>query len=103
PFGVVAYKVLSGIRPFDGEDYMDILLKQIGEEPLPPSQRNPNLPHAVDDAIAWMMKKDPAARPPNLITAMRALEEAAAAAGIELSVDPQTGLHASQTSRVAAQ
>jgi serine/threonine-protein kinase len=102
-FGCVAYKLLTGVVPFDGEDYMDILLKQIGEEPTPPSERNPELPRAIDDAIAWMMKKDPAARPPNLITAMRALEEAAQAAGVVFSPDQQTGLHASQTSKLSAQ
>jgi serine/threonine-protein kinase len=103
-FGVVAYKLLTGVVPFDGEDYMDILLKQIGEEAVPPSQRlhpSPDgsgggLPRSVDDAIAWMMKKDPAARPPNLITAMRALEDAAQAAGIAISADSPTGLHAAQ-------
>jgi eukaryotic-like serine/threonine-protein kinase len=103
-FGIVAYQVLTGEVPFEGEDYMAILLKQIGEEPTPPSQRpgiSPPVPRAVDDAIAWMMKKDPADRPANLITAMRALEEAALAAGIELAVDP-SGL-TSTTSRLAAQ
>ncbi len=102
-FGVVAYKLLTGVVPFDGDDYMDILLKQIGEEPIPPSTLNAALSPAIDEAIAWMMKKDPAARPPNLITAMRALEEAAVAAGVAVATDSPTGLHATQTSRVAAQ
>src|SRR5690606_38863588 len=42
------------------------------------------LPPAIDDAIAWMMRKDPAERPPNLQSAMRALEEAA---GVEFVSD----------------
>jgi serine/threonine-protein kinase len=95
-FGVVAYKLLTAVVPFDGEDYMDILLKQIGEEAAPPSTRLPGLPKAVDDAIAWMMKKDPAARPPNLITAMRALEDAAQAAGVQFSADQASGIYSAQ-------
>jgi len=95
-FGCVAYKLITGALPFDGEDYMDILLKQIGEDAAPPSSRLPGVPRAVDDAIAWMMRKDPTARPPNLITAMRALEDAAQAAGFEFVSDHPTGLHSAQ-------
>ena len=32
-FGCVAYELLTGQVPFSGEDYMEILMKQIGEEP----------------------------------------------------------------------
>ena len=102
-FGVVAYRALTGVVPFDGEDYMDILIKQIGEEPVPPSQRVTSLPRTVDDAIAWMMKKDPAARPPNLITAMRALEDAAQAAGVDLAPDTASGLYTVPSQVLSAQ
>ncbi|MCA9676510.1 MAG: protein kinase, partial [Myxococcales bacterium] len=102
-FGVVAYKLLTGEVPFDGDDYMDILLKQIGEEPVPPSQRLPGLPASVDDAIAWMMKKDPAGRPPNLISAMRALEDAAVAAGVDFATDGASGLYSVPTAAHRAQ
>jgi hypothetical protein len=57
-------------------------MKQISDEPRPPSQVNPRLPAGIDDGIAWLMRKDPAERPPNLVTAVRALEGAAAAGGI---------------------
>jgi serine/threonine-protein kinase len=86
-FGCMAYKTLTGEVPFDGDAHMDVLMKQIGEEPIAPSERNPALPPAVDDVIAWLMRKDPAERPPNLITAVRALEEAATAAGIAFVTD----------------
>jgi serine/threonine-protein kinase len=81
-FGVVAYQMLTGTYPIDAEDYMSILMKQISEEPRPPSQVNPRLPAGIDDGIAWLMRKDPAERPPNLVTAVRALERAAEAGGI---------------------
>ena len=81
-FGCMAYKLVTGVVPFDGDGHMDVLMKQIGEEPVPPSQRVAELPAAVDDVIAWMMRKDPAERPADLITGVRALEDAAAAAGI---------------------
>ncbi|MBL9019786.1 MAG: serine/threonine protein kinase, partial [Myxococcales bacterium] len=81
-FGVLVYLMLTGVYPFDADDYMSILMKQITEEPSAPSTLNADLTPAIDDAVAWMMKKDPADRPPDLRTAMRALEQAASAAGL---------------------
>ena len=37
----VAYQMLTGVFPFDGDDYMAILMKQISEEPPPPSTQQP--------------------------------------------------------------
>jgi len=71
-FGCMAYKMLTGMVPFDGDDYMDILLKQLNEEAVPPSAHFSDLPTSVDAGIAWMLQKDPAQRPPNLVTAVRA-------------------------------
>jgi serine/threonine-protein kinase len=76
-FGCVAYEVLTGRVPFDADNHLEIMMKQIGEEPVSPSTIVPELPAAVDEAIAWMMKKDPAARPPTLGAAIAALEQAA--------------------------
>lgn len=83
-FGIVCYQMLCGKLPFGGEDYMEILMAQIGEEPAPPSSHCPTLPSSVDDAIAWMMRKNPDSRPPNLVTAVKALEDAASEAGFQL-------------------
>ncbi len=77
-FGIVAYRVLTGTYPFDADNYMELLFKQINEEPLPPSARNPDLPASVDEAIAWMMRKDRTQRPPNVIEGVNALDPTAA-------------------------
>ncbi len=95
-FGCVVYEMLTGRVPFDGEDHLTVMVKQISEEPVPPTQRAretptlPELPLAVDDVIAWMMRKEPAERPPDLISAIHALEQAALAAGISLVGDERT-------------
>jgi len=83
-FGVLAYVMLVGAYPFDGDDYVDILMKQLQEAPPRASARVPELPAAVDDVIAQLMAKDPADRPRSLRDAVLALEEAAAAAGLEV-------------------
>jgi serine/threonine-protein kinase len=94
-FGVLTYVMLVGKYPFDGDDYMEILMKQLQEQPVPASTLVAGLPSAVDDAIAWLMAKDPADRPPTLRDAVIALEQAAESAGIDVGPkaqwDPQTG------------
>jgi hypothetical protein len=72
---------------------MSILMKQINEQQAAPSTHNAELTPEIDDAIAWMMNKDPADRPPNLKTAVRALEEAAVTAGLAAATrwELQTG------------
>ena len=83
-FGCMTYRMLTGLVPFDGEGYMDILFKQIQAEPEPPSQVNRALPSAVDAAVAAMMAKEPVARPESLAAAVSGLEEAALAAGVTI-------------------
>jgi eukaryotic-like serine/threonine-protein kinase len=102
-FGIVAYKLLTGEVPFDGEDYMEILLQQINDAPPPPSSKNPELPASVDAGVLWMLRKDPSERPPNLVTAVRGLEDAAQAAGIAVVAAAPSGVYSAETSRVGAQ
>jgi serine/threonine protein kinase len=76
-FGVLAYVMLTGGYPLDGDDYMTILMRQLHDEPPPPSSHRPELPAGVDRVIAWLMRKDPAARPATLGEALRSLEHVA--------------------------
>ena len=85
-FGVLVYVMLTGVYPFDADDYMSILMKQITEQPSAPSTHNADLTPAIDDVVSWLMRKDPADRPPDLRTAMKALEEAASSAGLSASL-----------------
>jgi len=78
-FGVLAYVMLTGVYPLDGQDYMTILMRQVHDDPAPPSSHRPELPVVVDQAIAWLMRKDPAERPPTLFDAVRILEQGASA------------------------
>ena len=85
-FGAVTFKLLTGVVPFDGDDYMEILIKQMND-PVPELARfAPELPPSIHQVIAWMMAKDPAGRPPNVVAGVRALEDAAAAAGVAVPV-----------------
>ncbi len=101
-FGVVAFSMLTGQVPFDGDDYMDILLKQIGTPPPAPSSVHAALPASVDAGVLWMLAKDPADRPPNLVTAVRALEDAAIAAGLDVGPRAPSAVITAASGRGAA-
>jgi serine/threonine-protein kinase len=73
-FGIVVYRMLTGTFPFEGDDYVELLYKQVNEEAPAPSTNNPSLPAAVDDAIAWMMQKERDKRPPTVVEAVHALD-----------------------------
>ncbi len=83
-FGIVAYRMLTGVLPFDEEDYMDTLLAQINDTPPPPSSIQASLAAGIDEGIALMLRKDAAKRPTTLASAMVPLEEAANAAGLDV-------------------
>jgi eukaryotic-like serine/threonine-protein kinase len=77
-FGIVAYRMLTGTFPFEGDDYVELLYKQVNEEAPAPTTRNPNLPASADTAIAWMMQKDRDKRPPSVVEGVLALDPDAA-------------------------
>jgi hypothetical protein len=59
-------------------------MQQLNADPEPPSKHLPDLPSAIDDVVLWLLAKDPAQRPPDLRTSVRALEQAAQEAGIDI-------------------
>ncbi|MFA9270155.1 MAG: Stk1 family PASTA domain-containing Ser/Thr kinase [Baekduiaceae bacterium] len=60
--GVMLYELVTGRVPFEGESAVTIALKQVSEEPVPPSQLNPAVTPELEDAILRALSKDPAHR-----------------------------------------
>ena len=60
--GVVMYEAATGKLPFDGDDAVSVALKQVNEEPVPPSEINPNVDDNLEAIIMKCMAKDPAMR-----------------------------------------
>jgi len=58
----IAYEMLTGVIPFDGEALMELLYAQVHREPPVPSWRNSSLGPQVDAVIMRGLAKDPAAR-----------------------------------------
>lgn len=82
--GIMLYEMLTGRVPFDAESPVAIALKHVSEQPLPPSSITPGIGPDLDETVLWMLRKDPADRPADadsLIRALDAISERLRAAG----------------------
>src|SRR5262245_39228551 len=60
--GVVAYQCLSGRRPFEGDNPLEIAMRHVRDQPPP---LPPDVPPAARQIVETAMSKDPAARFPS--------------------------------------
>src|SRR5438093_1931903 len=75
----IAYEMLTGVIPFDGEALMELLYAQVHRYPSPPSARHSALGPALDAVIMRGLAKNPTERWPSCGAFVEAL--AAALAG----------------------
>jgi tRNA A-37 threonylcarbamoyl transferase component Bud32 len=61
--GVVLYRVLTGMLPFDDPDIASLFMSILKESPAMPSSLDSDLPIEVDELILRLMAKDPLKRP----------------------------------------
>jgi len=57
--GLVLYEILTGVKPFAGEDIPELTFKVANMAATPPSHLAPDLPPVVDFIIARALKKKP--------------------------------------------
>jgi|tagenome__1003787_1003787.scaffolds.fasta_scaffold20984354_4 beta-lactam-binding protein with PASTA domain/tRNA A-37 threonylcarbamoyl transferase component Bud32 len=57
--GVVLYELVCGVAPFVAESPVSVAYKHVREEPVPPRQRNPEVPAALEQIIMSALAKDP--------------------------------------------
>ncbi|MDX6520939.1 MAG: eukaryotic-like serine/threonine-protein kinase [Gaiellales bacterium] len=60
--GVVLYELLTGEVPFGGSSAVEIAMKQVNEQPVPPSSKNRLISPAVEQVVMRALAKDPALR-----------------------------------------
>ena len=60
--GIALYESVTGQLPFDGEDAVSVAIKQVEEDPIPPSHLNRNIDPAFEAIILKAMAKDPSER-----------------------------------------
>jgi serine/threonine protein kinase len=61
-FGVVAYELVTGKRPFEGTSLSNVLYQILNDEPTQPSDLTEDCPPALQRIIVKCMAKDPADR-----------------------------------------
>lgn len=74
--GVMLFELLTGKRPFDEEDSLQMIMKHLQAEPPSIREYKPELPEAAAQVVFKMLAKDPSQRYPNMQAACAALEDA---------------------------
>ena len=59
---VVAYEMLTGDKPFPGENITTVVYKVVHSDPVPPHELNAELPPEYDDVFRKALAKDPTDR-----------------------------------------
>jgi serine/threonine-protein kinase len=77
--GVVAYEMLTGRAPFEGETSVAIAYKHLEEKVPAPSALAPGTPPELDRIVEWATEKDPNRRPDSAAALAVALARAAVA------------------------
>jgi Protein kinase domain len=95
----MAYELLAGVIPFEGEGMLELLYAHVHREPPAASTRNPDLSPAVDAVLLRGLAKDPVARWETgsaMVAALRLALAGAAAPVAEAapSVDPAPAVDA---------
>jgi serine/threonine protein kinase len=75
-FGVTAYEVLTGAKPFPGDTPDEILRKQINNELIAPRELNAEIPAPVEKLILKCLDRDMAQRYPYISVVVRDLQSA---------------------------
>ncbi|HEY5335241.1 MAG TPA: Stk1 family PASTA domain-containing Ser/Thr kinase, partial [Mycobacteriales bacterium] len=94
--GCVLYELLTGVPPFQGESAVAVAYQHVREDPLPPSQIDPDLPATLDAVVLKALAKNPANRYHSAADFKSDVDRAAAGRKVEatpvLSERPTTAL-----------
>ncbi len=75
--GVVTYQLISGRLPYEASSLSELTLKQQRESPIPLDELNPQVPHALAQAVAMSLAIDQRARPADALEFAASLRDGA--------------------------
>jgi len=64
--GAILYETLTGVAPYEGDNFMEVLTKKATIDPVNPSELRPDLPEEVADLVVRAMSRDPDDRPSSM-------------------------------------
>ncbi len=89
---VIAYEMLTGQKPFAGENLTSVMFKIVSETPLEPSALNPRIPTPVQESLLKALSKNPSDRYPACAAFAAALTSQIEASGA-VDLGPGLGRH----------
>lgn len=60
--GLVLYECLTGVLPFEAQSFQAVLMRVLGDEPVPVHTIRPDVPKGLSDVIERALQKQPDAR-----------------------------------------
>ncbi len=61
--GAIMYEMVTGVPPYQGDNFMEILTKKATQDPPPPTTIRPELPAQVSELVMAAMSRNPDGRP----------------------------------------
>jgi serine/threonine-protein kinase len=80
-FGVMAYELLCGEKPFKGKSAQELVAAHLRDSPTPLLAQRPDLPPTLAELVMQCLEKDPARRPQNASELVDALEAVGPSSG----------------------
>ena len=73
--GTIAYELLAGVRPIQGDGFLVLVDQHLNAAPVPLNERRPDLPASAVTAVMRALAKNPRDRWPNIAAFVQALGE----------------------------
>src|SRR5262245_3437632 len=83
--GAIMYEMVTGIPPYTGDNFMEILTKKATVDPPAPSSIRPELPAPVSDLVMAAMARNPGERPQTMETLEYELNKCLAGRGVAVA------------------
>ncbi|MGN9837619.1 Stk1 family PASTA domain-containing Ser/Thr kinase [Nonomuraea sp. H19] len=100
--GCVLYELLTGQPPFTGDSPVAIAYQHVREEPIPPSQIDPEIPQWADAIVLKAMAKDPAHRYQNASEMRADIQRAMTGMPVDAQTMAMTGNYGQGTRMMTA-